>query len=193
MQKTIYLLRHGEPVGGDGRMRGRTDDPLTPLGWQQMQQAVESIPCEQIYSSPLQRCALFAQQLAADRNIECRISKQLIEMGMGAWEGKRKSELMPTLADQWQYARHAEATLPADAEPFADIRTRAQQLIRIWQQDPNERLLVVAHAGIIRFIMAELLGYPAEAALRIKLPFATCIRLEVHWNEQDNAIALWQL
>lgn len=35
----IDLLRHGETRGGN-RFRGRTNDPLTPLGWRQMWQAV---------------------------------------------------------------------------------------------------------------------------------------------------------
>jgi broad specificity phosphatase PhoE len=37
--RQIDLLRHGETQGGS-RFRGRTDDPLTPLGWRQMWVAV---------------------------------------------------------------------------------------------------------------------------------------------------------
>ncbi|MHB1590203.1 MAG: histidine phosphatase family protein [Sulfuricella sp.] len=36
---TIDLIRHGEPVGGR-RYRGRTDDPLSEKGWNQMWTAV---------------------------------------------------------------------------------------------------------------------------------------------------------
>ena len=36
---TLDLMRHGEPVGGR-RYRGRTDDPLSEKGWNQMWTAV---------------------------------------------------------------------------------------------------------------------------------------------------------
>lgn len=37
--KTIDLLRHGEPVGGNV-LRGRTDHELTELGWQDRKSVV---------------------------------------------------------------------------------------------------------------------------------------------------------
>lgn len=50
---TVDLLRHGEPAGGK-KFRGAVDDPLSPLGWQQMRAAVGDFRGWQtIVSSPL--------------------------------------------------------------------------------------------------------------------------------------------
>lgn len=49
---TVDLLRHGEVQGGSC-FRGRTDDPLTAPGWQQMQQASASHDWDIIICLPL--------------------------------------------------------------------------------------------------------------------------------------------
>ena len=63
---TLYLdlLRHGETELGGG-LRGSLDDALTATGWQQMREAVQGRgPWDRVLSSPLQRCARFAQELS---------------------------------------------------------------------------------------------------------------------------------
>ncbi|MCU7967191.1 MAG: histidine phosphatase family protein, partial [gamma proteobacterium symbiont of Bathyaustriella thionipta] len=56
-KSTITLLRHGEPEGGTV-FRGITDDLLTEMGWQQMNDAVNTLKnIDIILSSPLRRCA----------------------------------------------------------------------------------------------------------------------------------------
>ena len=47
MLTTIDFMRHGEVAGGS-YYRGRTDDPLTKRGWQQMYQTVASRSWDQI-------------------------------------------------------------------------------------------------------------------------------------------------
>ncbi len=60
---TINLICHGEPVGGP-RYRDQIDDPLSDLGWLQMRAAVGvHRPWSEIVTSPLSRCAAFAQEL----------------------------------------------------------------------------------------------------------------------------------
>jgi len=71
-QTQIDLLRHGEPVGGR-RYRGQTDDPLSEKGWQQMRAAVLDVQgWDVIYSSPLRRCAEFAQELSRRRRCQSK-------------------------------------------------------------------------------------------------------------------------
>jgi len=61
--KTLDLLRHGQPEGGNV-FRGRTDHPLTEEGWQQMYQSCENRQWDVIITSPLSRCQEFAHKLA---------------------------------------------------------------------------------------------------------------------------------
>ena len=61
----LDLLRHGETELGGG-LRGSLDDALTANGWVQMREAVVARgPWDRLISSPLQRCARFAEELGA--------------------------------------------------------------------------------------------------------------------------------
>ena len=64
MRTVIDLLRHGEPVGGR-RYRGQQDDPLSDTGWAQMRTSCAEQSWDAVVSSPLQRCARFAEELVA--------------------------------------------------------------------------------------------------------------------------------
>ena len=181
--KNIWLLRHGEPIGGDGKIRGQSDDPLTELGWQQLWQATSSLKVDHVFSSPLQRCAAFGKAYAHQNQLAFTIIPELIEMGMGSWEGMRKAEIFTSSDMIHRYARCPSSCLPEDAEPFTAITVRAIHILEQLVQASEPNLLVVAHAGIIRFIMAQALNIPIESAMRIKLPFAACVSLTLMTDE----------
>ncbi len=84
-RKTIDLLRHGEPVGGNV-FRGRTDHPLTDLGWSQMREAVKGLQWDVIIASPLSRCWDFAQSLSQELDCELLQADGLREFDFGVWE-----------------------------------------------------------------------------------------------------------
>ena len=181
--KKLWLLRHGEPEGGDGRIRGQSDDPLTEKGWQQLEAVVQNLVVDCVYTSPLQRCRAFAEQYAQAQQLPWLVEPRLIEMGMGSWEGLAKKTVLAGTVDLWRYAQSPQSQLPSDAEPFSQIEARVGSWLQEFRQCDAERVLVVAHAGIIRFILAALLDMPIESALRIKLPFAACLSLTVQWDE----------
>ena len=58
----IELLRHGDT--GQRSYRGQLDDALTDAGWSQLRAAVADRDWDAVVSSTLQRCALFAAELA---------------------------------------------------------------------------------------------------------------------------------
>ena len=72
-QAKLILLRHGQCEGGN-ILRGKTDVSLTPFGLANMQASVKKLGLINqansllIFSSPLIRCSLFAEEFAADIN-----------------------------------------------------------------------------------------------------------------------------
>jgi probable phosphoglycerate mutase len=157
----IDLLRHGEPVGGS-RYRGHTiDDPLSDLGWRQMREGVGSFnDWDRIVTSPLLRCAEFAQQLAKEKNLPIDIDAGLREIGFGEWEGKTRKELQSERAEEYArfYADPVRNT-PPGAEPLLDFYARVSSAYSgLQQQHSSSNLLVVAHAGVIRAILTHALG-----------------------------------
>ena len=94
MSLHLDLLRHGETTGGSG-FRGSTDDALTDKGWAQMHQALSDVAgWDLLISSPLQRCRMFAEQLAAARKVPLRIEADLRELHFGEWEGRNAAEIL---------------------------------------------------------------------------------------------------
>src|SRR5512135_3739579 len=159
---TIDLLRHGEPVGGQ-RFRGTIDDPLSELGWRQMEATAGALPAWQVVvSSPLRRCADFASALAGRHGVPLEREAGLREIGFGEWEGYTAKELMETspeaLTRFWSDPR---GQTPPGGEPFADFAAR---VVAAWEgllaRHQGKQILLVCHGGVIRLILAHILEMP---------------------------------
>ncbi|MGE5027651.1 MAG: histidine phosphatase family protein [Betaproteobacteria bacterium] len=192
MLTTIDLIRHGEPVGGR-RYRGRTDDPLSVKGWGQMWTAVEDFRgWQQIVSSPLLRCAEFAQALGVRLEIPVSVDERLAELGYGEWEGKTPAELTAHDPDALlRYRRDPVKYRPPGAEEldrFADRVSAAwSELI---EQYRGRHVLVVAHAGVIRMVLAQVLAIPLSHLFRIQVGNAAVSRFTVEGESADALTSL---
>ena len=174
--KQVSLLRHGETTAGD-RYCGHSDVRLSPRGWLQLCEAVEGRRWERIISSPLRRCAEFARLLAQDLDVPCEVDERLRELHFGEWEGRSAAELQQqcpeALGRYWQDpATHT----PPGAETLAQLRAR---VLGFWGElapvAGDERVLVIAHGGPIRILIAEFAGLPGGNPLQIEVPHAQLI------------------
>lgn len=196
-QTRIDILRHGQPEGGD-RVRGQgVDDPLSPLGWHQMRTTAAAIPdWERIVSSPMRRCVAFAEWLAVERGLPFSVEQDLREVGFGAWEGMARDELMVRRREEYEaFYRDPVNRRPAGAESLADFGRRVSEaFVGLSERFAGERVLVVAHAGVIRaalgFIMQSDPAYwyrtdVANAALtRFELDGETMRLIAHNWRPQ---------
>lgn len=187
MAITIDLIRHGEPVGGR-RYRGRTDDPLSEKGWSQMWNAVGDFHgWQHIVSSPLLRCAEFGQALGSRLGIPVSIDERLAELGYGEWEGKTPAELTAHDPDLLlRYRRDPLNNRPNGAEEIDAFAARVAAAWRqILEQQHGRHVLVVAHAGVIRMIMAQALAMPFSHLFRIQVGNAAISRFKVEGEGRD--------
>ncbi len=177
----IDLIRHGEPEGGR-RYRGQIDDPLSATGWRQMWAAIGAeVPWTAVASSPLSRCRAFAERLAERHALPLSVDARLLEVGFGAWEGRTAAQLHAEDPDQIRrfYLDPVNAR-PAGAEPLADFRTRVVAAFEaLVCQHAGGHLLVVTHAGVIRALVAHVLGAPLEAIYRIEVAYAALTRIRL--------------
>ncbi len=172
---TIDFLRHGE-VQGKACYRGITDDPLTTLGLQQMQLAIQDYtPWSAIVSSPLSRCIEFANELGLKHNIPIQLEAKLQEINFGIWEGKTATEinqLDPAGLDKF-YLDPSSYT-PPQAEKFiifqARIKAAWQDLLNAYQ---GQHILCVTHAGVIRAIFTQLLQISVSQSFAIQVQHAS--------------------
>jgi alpha-ribazole phosphatase len=175
----LHLLRHGETVAGP-RYCGATDVELSVRGWEQMRGAVAGQRWDLVFSSPLQRCAAFAQLFAAQLGVPCTVDPDLREMGFGAWEGLTSDEVMrqdpESLGRFWS---DPEAYPPPQGERLADLRSRVVSAVRrMAHPAARERVLAVTHGGPIRVLEALRRDLPASAILSIDVPHAALIAVD---------------
>ena len=178
-ETTINLLRHGEPLGGS-RYRGQVDDALSETGWQQMWQAVDGCDdWQQIISSPLLRCQAFAELLGERRGIPVHCEPRFAEVGFGVWEGKTREQLEQLFPGQLaRFYQDPVNQRPSGAEPLDEFLYRVgsgfDELLSCFS---GQSLLIIAHAGVIRAIMAHVLGILPAAMYRIHVANAGMTRL----------------
>ncbi len=178
---TIDLLRHGEPQGGRAYRGHGIDDPLSEKGWQQMWDAVgEQPPWQQIISSPMERCLAFAEALMDSYAIPCETEQDFREVGFGHWEGKTVEQVQQQYADEYQqfYADPVNCR-PQGAEPLDQFISR---VVHAYQRQletyPGQHILIVAHAGVIRALIAHALHAEPVGLYRIKVNNAGISRIQ---------------
>lgn len=181
----VDIIRHGEPIGGK-KYRGQQDDPLSEKGWTQMRESIgEHKPWDIIISSPLVRCAAFAEEMSQRHQISVEIEERVKEIGWGDWEGKTPAEL--NAQDPLAVARATSDPLnhrPSNAESVHDFHRRITDAWQhITERHREKHILVVAHAGVIRAILTNVLNTPAENMFRIHVPNASITRIHVEHHE----------
>jgi len=190
METRIDLLRHGEPLGGR-RYRGQLDDELSELGWRQMWQAVDGRnDWQQIVTSPLKRCRAFAEALGRKAGLPVRTEPRFAEVGFGEWEGKTRVELEQLVPGQVaRFYRDPVNCRPPGAEPLAEFAGRVEAGFHdLLQQFGGQSVLVVAHAGVIRAVLAHVLEIPAGSLYRINVENAGMTRLRTDRDRSFNLV-----
>ncbi|WP_028683140.1 alpha-ribazole phosphatase family protein [Pseudomonas chlororaphis] len=181
MTLRLDLLRHGETELGGG-LRGCLDDALTDAGWQQMRAAVVGQgPWDRLVSSPLQRCARFAEELGARLALPVSLDPDLQELHFGAWEGQSAAALMATDAEALgRFWADPYAFTPPQGEPVLAFSERVLGAVeRLHQRHAGERVLLVSHGGVMRLLLARARGLPREQLLNVEVAHGALFALTV--------------
>lgn len=185
-QTVIDLIRHGEPQGGSLYRGHSIDDPLSAKGWDQMWHAVGSYKqWQQIVSSPLSRCNAFAKRLAEKNSIPIYIEDDLKEIGFGSWEGLSREQVKQRNLEEYnQFYADPVNNRPAGAEDLnAFIQRVTSCYAKLIQQFKGQHVLIVAHAGVIRAILAHIVSAPPNGLYNFRIANAGISRLHVESNE----------
>ncbi len=157
----VILVRHGETAGQSSvRYFGATDIELSDLGRYQMRRAAAALAGEgfdAVYASHLRRAREAARILVPDW--PPRIVPEFAEIHFGRWEGLTEREIEardPELFRIWR-TRPAGFRYP-EGESIAEFRLRVAAGWRRLVSEAPGRVLVVAHKGVIRAIVGELIG-----------------------------------
>jgi len=156
---TIDLIRHGEVAGRKHVARGRTDNPLSDAGWQQLQAVKKCIGrVNQIATSPLERCRLFAE--SCDEPVV--IIEDMQEIDFGDWEDKSADEVEDQALLNLFFDDPSDFQAP-NGETFEVFTKRVLTAWEAWlQQETGEKRILLAHGCVIRVILAHLLDIPSK-------------------------------
>jgi broad specificity phosphatase PhoE len=151
---TLCLIRHGETdYNLQSRIQGSVDIPLNEQGRQQARTAAAYVArgsWDVFYSSPLSRARETAEIIAEAAGItNIHTEPRLVERGFGEAEGMKLHELR---------ASFRRGAIPG-AESWDEVRNRAlEAALEIVKSNPGQRVLAVAHGGLIGGLLAGISG-----------------------------------
>ncbi len=157
----LDLLRHGETTLSH-TLRGHTDDELTENGWLQMQSTIQQYVAggtnwDVIFSSPLQRCHVFAINLAEQLERPLQLNMHIKEMYFGDWECISTQSIYENepelLANFWQFPTKYHAPNGESLEQFLErIKVGFDEIHTKMKINQWNRALVVTHGGVIKLL-----------------------------------------
>lgn len=159
----LTLIRHGEtPANLEGVWHGSTDTPLTERGMQQalrVAQHVAAVHADAValYASDLQRARETARAIGTALGLPLILDPQLREYDLGTWEGKSYRELHEEHR-LWHHMQRDPGFAPHGGESPGEVTARCMAALRrICGAHPGERVVVVAHGGVLAMALGALL------------------------------------
>jgi len=138
------------------------------------------MPWDGVASSPLIRCAAFAEELAKRHGLPLKLEPRFRELDFGEWEGESWTDLYreaggPLLEFQRQPGRN-----PAPGgEHYWDFEARVGKAWGDLLDTARDRhWLLVCHAGVVRTLLRLVLGFPVGHLFSIQAPYAGLTRIE---------------
>ena len=175
----IYLLRHGTPVGGRMYRGNLFDDPLTEEGWDQMKSSVTNLSFDTIATSPMKRCSEFADYISKKSKIPYSIIEDFKEIGFGDWQGKTSLQIGEEVVERF---KNDPINNPINnAENLYDFQSRViKNYLEILDKvNPKNKILIIAHAGVIRVIKSYILKLPIEKMFTMTIKSGSCEQFEI--------------
>jgi broad specificity phosphatase PhoE len=176
---TIVLVRHGETDWNrERRFQGHADTALNEAGRTQAEVLADTLVNDgltAVYTSPLRRASETAAIVAARLGLDVRPLEALREIRVGDWQGLTVDEVKeryPELQD-WR------SGWPG-GETYEELSARVvPALVGLADEHPDERLLIVTHAGPVRAALAAAMGLSYDEARPLIGPLENCVALEL--------------
>lgn len=174
---TVILLRHGRSVSNTAHtLAGRSEGVgLDEKGTAQAAALVDrlaGLPIKALIRSPLLRCRLTLEPLAAALDLEPVVDERLTEVDYGQWTGRKISELVSEPLWSVVQQQPSAAEFPA-GEGLAAMQARAVAAIRehdrrLAAESGSDVLwLACTHGDVIKSVVADALGSHLDSFQRI--------------------------
>ena len=178
----LYIVRHGELVTSkEWRYVGQMDVELNDAGKQQIKKLSSRLSSEQIdriFSSDLNRTIESANIIGNKLVIINEPISEFREIDLGVWEGHTLEEIEEKFPDD--LLKRSEDIMDfrvENGESFSDVNKRViPKIMDIIEDNVGKRILVVAHGGVNRIIIADALGLNINNIPRLEQNYA-CLNI----------------
>ncbi len=171
-----FMVRHGETDwNNEGRAQGQIDTPLNEKGRTQAQHVASrlaEVEFAAVYSSDLTRVMETAVPIVANRDLEIQTMSHLREKSYGKWEGMSFQEVEVQYPELFKRLFQEDIDFaPPEGESDSDVYGRVGEAAETLKSahDGDCNVLIVAHGGSLRALMANILNMPADYMWRFKL------------------------
>lgn len=174
---TVILLRHGRSTSNTahtlaGRAEGVELDEKGTAQAAALVERLDGLPIRALVRSPLLRCRLTLEPLAAALGLEPVVDERLSEVDYGQWTGRKLGELIKE--PLWSVIQqHPSAAVFPDGEGLAQVQTRAVAAIRehdrrLAEEHGADTLWIACtHGDVIKAVVADALGTHLDSFQRI--------------------------
>ncbi|MDI6814715.1 MAG: alpha-ribazole phosphatase [Dehalococcoidales bacterium] len=182
----LLLVRHGDTELASGeRYWGHSDVELGATGLRQAERLRDRLATEKIdaiYSSDLQRALVTAKIIVSRHQLDIITCTELREINFGEIEGltfDEASRLYPEVTKLWM-ERSLKLEYPG-GESLDQFNSRVNKFVdRLNKYAAEETILIIAHSGVLRTLVCQLLGIGLEHRWQIRLDLASLSIIETY-------------
>jgi alpha-ribazole phosphatase len=190
----LVLVRHAETEeSARGRCYGSLDVGLSGVGKTQCARLAQGLAAQRlaaVVSSPRARALETARAIAEPHGLDVSADADLQELDFGELEGRTYDEIaesMPELYSEWM--THPTRVRFPGGESYTELRRRSLGAIATLRSElADGTAVVVTHGGVIRAVLADVLGIPDERIFRVAVEPASLSIVE--WVEEVPSVVV---
>ncbi len=179
LQTEIILVRHGETDMNKNHLYfGHLDPSLNETGKKQLERSkcslrkIENIDeINEIYCSPLKRCIESLDILEISKNININYDDDFKELNFGIFEGKTYKEICENYPEEVKRMKVEWRTFKVEgSESLEELEKRVvSKLEEIFEAKKGKKILLVAHAGVIKILLSHYLVGNVDLYWKLKI------------------------
>ncbi|MCC5788630.1 MAG: alpha-ribazole phosphatase [Opitutales bacterium] len=172
----LTVVRHTRVAVPKGVCYGRSEVPLASTFAEEAKALRDRLdfPFDGVWCSPSERCQKLAAALEVHRP---SLEPALREMDFGSWEGRRWDEIDAETLNAWMtdFVKVA----PPGGESLDAFNRRVGTWLESLRPASGQKGLIIAHAGTIRCLWANLLGIPLANLFRLQIGYGEVLKFQL--------------
>jgi broad specificity phosphatase PhoE len=161
----LLVVRHRQSTFNvERRFTGRADPPLSGDGTTaaaELAERLAAIGFDAIVTSPALRARQTTEPVAALTGLAVVVDDRLQEHDVPSWQGLTRDEIDASWPGAWAAWKERHEMRALDAEPWSDVEARVTTALLEHGQH-HDRVLVIAHAGVLRALGTGPLALPRK-------------------------------